>query len=31
VKPCWDFKESNVDGKEFGCIESRGNKLYINS
>ena len=31
VKPCWDFKESNCDGKEFDCIESRGNRLYVNS
>lgn len=31
VKPCWDYKGSNVDGKEFSCIESRGNRLYINS
>ena len=31
VKPCWDFKESNADGKEFVCIESRENRLYVNS
>ena len=31
VKPCWDHKEVNVDGKEFSCIESRGNRLYVNS
>ena len=31
VKPCWDYQECNSDGKEFGCIESRGNRLYVNS
>jgi hypothetical protein len=31
VKPCWDYKDANADGKEFGCIESRGNRLYVNS
>jgi hypothetical protein len=31
VKPCWDYREVNVDGKEFDCIESRGNRLYVNS
>jgi hypothetical protein len=30
VKPCWDYREVNVDGKEFSCIESRGNRLYVN-
>ena len=31
VKPCWDYQDVNSDGKEFGCIESRGNRLYVNS
>lgn len=31
VKPYWNYKGVNVDGKEFVCIESRGNKLYVNS
>ena len=31
VKPCWDYQESNCDGKEFDCIESRGARLYVNS
>ena len=31
VKPCWDYQEVNSDGKEFDCIESRGNRLYVNS
>ena len=30
VKPHWDYRDVNVDGKEFGRIESRGNKLYVN-
>jgi hypothetical protein len=29
VKPNWDFREVNVDGKQFGVIESRENRLYI--
>ena len=31
VKPCWDYQEVNSDGKEFDCIESRENRLYVNS
>ena len=31
VKPCWDYQEVNSDGKDFDCIESRGNRLYVNS
>jgi hypothetical protein len=31
VKPCWDYQEVNSDGKEFDRIESRGNRLYVNS
>ena len=31
VNPHWDYRESNVDGEEFDCIESRGNRLYVNS
>lgn len=30
VNPYWNYRESNVDGKEFSCIESRGNMLYVN-
>jgi len=29
VKPNWDFRDVNVDGKQFCVIESRGSKLYI--
>ena len=29
VKPNWDFRDVNVDGKQFSVIESRGSKLYI--
>jgi hypothetical protein len=29
VKPNWDFKDINVDGKDFKIIESRGNSLYV--
>jgi hypothetical protein len=31
IKPCWDYQEVNSDGKEFDRIESRGNRLYVNS
>lgn len=30
VKPNWDFKNVNADGKEYRCIESRGSRLYVN-
>lgn len=29
AKPNWDFRDVNVDGKQFNVIESRGSKLYI--
>ena len=29
LKPNWDFRDVNVDGKQFNVIESRGSKLYI--
>jgi hypothetical protein len=29
INPNWDFRGINVDGKQFGVIESRGSKLYI--
>lgn len=29
VKPCWDFRGSNADGKEFDRLESRGSRLYV--
>ncbi len=29
VAPNWNFRDVNVDGKDFHLIESRGSKLYI--
>jgi len=29
VNPNWNFRDVNVDGKQFNVIESRGSKLYI--
>jgi len=29
VAPNWNFRDVNVDGKNFHLIESRGSKLYI--
>jgi len=29
VAPYWNFRDVNVDGKDFHLIESRGSKLYI--
>jgi len=29
VAPYWNFRDVNVDGKEFRLIESRGSELYI--
>lgn len=29
INPNWDFRGINVDGKQFGVIESRGSKLHI--
>lgn len=31
IKPCWDFRGDNADGKEFECIVSKETRLYINS
>jgi hypothetical protein len=29
VTPNWNFRDVNVDGKDFHLLESRGSKLYI--